>query len=90
MLERNVTLINKLGLHARAAAKLCNLAAQYPECKIEIKTENASANAHSIMSVMILAAACGTPLTLSAEGEQAREALDALEALILQRFDEEQ
>ncbi len=84
-----VTIINKLGLHARAAAKFVSVANNYP-CKISIgRDSNTLCNGKNIMSVMMLAASKGTELHLNAEGEQAEDALGALQKLIAERFDEE-
>lgn len=84
-----VTIINKLGLHARAAAKFVSVANNYP-CKISIgRDSSALSNGKNIMSVMMLAASKGTELHLNAEGEQAEDALGALQKLIAERFDEE-
>ena len=84
-----VTIINKLGLHARAAAKFVSVANQFP-CQIQIgRDANTVCNGKNIMSVMMLAASKGTPLLISAEGEQAEQALEALQKLIAERFHEE-
>lgn len=84
-----VTIINKLGLHARAAAKFVSVANQFP-CQIQIgRDANTLCNGKNIMSVMMLAASKGTPLLISAEGEQAEQALEALQKLIAERFHEE-
>ncbi len=84
-----VIIINKLGLHARAAAKFVSIANNYP-CQIGIghDAENLC-NGKNIMSVMMLAASKGTELHLCANGEQAEQALAALQELIDQRFHEE-
>ena len=87
MLEREVVIINRLGLHARAAAKLVNLAAEY-RCEIRLLRGKREVNAKSIMGVMMLAAAQGTRLTLRARGDDAEHALAELERLIRRRFDE--
>jgi phosphocarrier protein len=87
MPEREVTISNRLGLHARAAAKLVNLASQF-NCEIQLRRDERIANAKSIMGVMMLAAAKGTALLLYAEGSDAEQALDQIEALIRHRFDE--
>lgn len=87
MLEREVTIINRLGLHARAAAKLVSLAAGFG-CDIRLLRGEREVNAKSIMGVLMLAAAKGTRLTLRASGDDAEQALDQLEALIQRRFDE--
>ena len=89
MLVRDVTIINRLGLHARAAAKLVNLAARFG-CQITVVKGDREVNAKSIMGVLMLAAARGTELRLLAHGEDAEQALAQLEALILRRFDEEE
>lgn len=83
-----VTIINKLGLHARAAAKFVGLAGRYP-CTVRIGREPGSlVDGKSIMAVMMLAAGKGTPIHLHTEGEQDNEALKALVELINNRFDE--
>lgn len=89
MLERDVTIINRLGLHARAAAKLVSVAAGYG-CEIRLLRNGREVNAKSIMGVMMLAAARGTQLTIRASGEDAEQALAQIEALIRRRFDEEE
>lgn len=95
MAERTITIVNKLGLHARAAAKLVQTAARYKsEVKISRVDEGAGAqatevNAKSIMGVLMLAAAKGTKIKLSVEGEDAQSAVDALAELIESKFGEE-
>lgn len=86
-MERAVTIVNTLGLHARAAAKLVTLASKYGS-EIRVKKDAREVSGKSIMGVMMLAAAKGSRLTLTAEGPDAAAALDALEALIARRFDE--
>ena len=87
-LSRRVTIINKLGLHARAAAKLVATASRFAS-EIQLRRDNGTeVNAKSILGVMMLAAAKGVELEISAEGEDAVEALDAVEDLIQRRFDE--
>lgn len=89
MLSCKVTIINKLGLHARAAAKFVSIANLYP-CQISIGRDGETlCNGKNIMSVMMLAANKGTDLYISAQGEQADKALQALKQLIANRFDEE-
>ncbi|MCW8929315.1 MAG: HPr family phosphocarrier protein [Gammaproteobacteria bacterium] len=88
MIERNLTITNKLGLHARAAAKLVTLASSF-KSMIELKTMCKTANGKSIMSVMMLAAGKGTEITLIINGDDEKEAVAALEILINRRFDEE-
>ncbi|HEC18948.1 MAG TPA: HPr family phosphocarrier protein [Gammaproteobacteria bacterium] len=87
MLRRSVTIINKLGLHARAAAKLVALASQF-SCEIKLVKKATEVNGKSILGVMMLAASKGTELELVADGGDEAAALDALEALIGRRFDE--
>jgi phosphocarrier protein len=84
---RRITIDNKLGLHARAAAKLVKLASGFA-CDIRLLREQREVNAKSIMGVMMLAASKGTQLDIHAEGEDAEQALDALEDLVRRRFDE--
>jgi phosphocarrier protein HPr len=82
-----IEIINKLGLHARASAKLSQLAAQYP-CEILLSRNGRQINAKSIMGVMMLAAGIGSTVTLETVGDQADEAMAALTALINDRFGE--
>lgn len=85
--RRRITIINKLGLHARAAAKLVNLASRF-EAEIKLIRHTTEVNSKSILGVMMLAAAKGTELEFVADGPDASAALDALEDLITRRFDE--
>lgn len=88
MPARDITIINKLGLHARAAAKFVGVANRFP-CQIRLgRCDSSLVDGKSIMSVMMLAAGKGTALRLYSEGEQAEEALDALCALIEDFFEE--
>jgi len=88
-LSRIAVICNKRGLHARAAAKLSTLANQQP-CSVYIGLDQSELkNAKNIMEVMMLAASCGCEVTLTAEGEQAQQALDCLVELINNRFDED-
>ena len=89
MLSREITIVNKLGLHARAAAKFVNLASGFVS-EINLRRNGHTVNGKSIMGVMMLAAAKGTTLELCAEGSDAEDALQKLEALVAQRFDEEE
>ena len=82
-----IQIVNKLGLHARASAKLSQLAAQFP-CEILLSRNGRKINAKSIMGVMMLAAGIGSSVTLETVGEQADEAMQALTALINNRFGE--
>lgn len=87
MLQTEVTLINKLGLHARAAAKLVNTASSFGS-DITVSKSGQTANAKSIMAVMMLAASCGTTLNFTAEGSDEKQAIEALTQLIADRFNE--
>ncbi len=84
---RDIQIINKLGLHARASAKLTQTASAFP-CQVFLARNGRKVNAKSIMGVMMLAATRGTTVTLETEGEQAQEAMEAMVALINNRFDE--
>ncbi len=88
MIQREVVIVNKLGLHARAAAKFVTLASSFA-AQIQVQKGDRVVNGKSIMGVMMLAAAQGTPLTLSAEGPDADAALEGLAGLVQQRFGEE-
>ncbi len=87
MVSQQITIINKLGLHARAASKLVNHASQF-ESEVYIDKQGNRVNAKSIMGVMMLAASKGTEVLLEAEGEDEQACLDAMVALINNRFDE--
>ena len=87
MPSEEITIINKLGLHARASAKLTQLAGQFP-CEVYLAKAGRKVNAKSIMGVMMLAAGMGSVITLETEGDKADEAFQALEALINDRFGE--
>jgi len=83
-----ITIINKLGLHARAAAKFVGVAGRYP-CEIRVgRSADSQVDGKSIMAVMMLAASKGTALHLHTRGEQEDEALQALIALIEDYFGE--
>ncbi len=88
-LTRQVTIVNKLGLHARAAAKLVTCASGF-SAEVTVRRGDKEVNGKSIMGVMMLAAAKGTDIELAASGDDAGAALDALEALIADRFGEEE
>ncbi len=87
MIQTPITISNKLGLHARASAKLTKLAGSYP-CEVWVARGERRVNAKSIMGVMMLAAGLGTEVVLETSGEQEREAMDALVALIQDKFGE--
>jgi len=87
MLQRELEIINRLGLHARASAKLTQVAGQF-KSEVWIGRNGRRVNAKSIMGVMMLAAAKGSRVMLETSGPDEAEALQALEALIADRFGE--
>ena len=87
MIKKNTTISNKLGLHARASAKLTKLAGSYP-CEVWLSRGDRRVNAKSIMGVMMLAAGQGTEITLETDGEREEEAMAALLVLIGDKFGE--
>lgn len=89
MITRELEIINKLGLHARAAAKLVKLSSQF-ESAIDIEKDGQKVNSKSIMGVMMLAASCGTQVIISATGTDQQAAIEAITDLINRRFDEEE
>jgi phosphocarrier protein len=89
MQRREVEIVNKLGLHARASAKLTQLAACYG-CDVHIERNGRKVNAKSIMGVMMLAAGKGCRLVLETDGPHEEEAMDAIVALIGDCFGEGQ
>jgi len=88
MPSKEMTLINKLGLHARAAAKFVNLASGF-ESEITLSRNGKTVNGKSIMGVMMLAASCGTSILVNASGNDEQEALQQIEQLVQDRFGEE-
>ena len=87
MPQATTTISNKLGLHARASAKLTKLAGGFP-CEVWISKGERRVNAKSIMGVMMLAAGLGSEVTLETHGEREQEALDAILALLAEKFGE--
>ncbi len=87
MIRTSTTITNKLGLHARASAKLTKLAGVYP-CDVWIGKGERRVNGKSIMGVMMLAAGLGSDITVETNGEREQEAMDALLALIADKFGE--
>jgi phosphocarrier protein len=87
MIKTNTTISNKLGLHARASAKLTKLAGSFP-CEVWVTRGERRVNAKSIMGVMMLAAGIGSEVTLETDGDREQEAMDALLALINDKFGE--
>jgi phosphocarrier protein len=82
-----VTISNKLGLHARASAKLSKLAGSFP-CEVWMTRNERRVNAKSIMGVMMLAAGIGSEVELETDGDQEQQAMDSLLALINDKFGE--
>jgi len=89
LITRKIKIINKLGLHARAAAKLVKLSSSF-DSSIEIEKDTQKVNSKSIMGVMMLAASCGSVVTLYAEGADEQAAIDAISDLINRYFDEDE
>ncbi|MBP6629529.1 MAG: HPr family phosphocarrier protein [Kofleriaceae bacterium] len=87
--ERTLTIINELGLHARAATKFVQLAAKYAGCDITLGKDGHEVNGKSIMGVLMLVASKGSVVTIRARGPRADEAVAALAQLIGDRFGEE-
>jgi len=87
MVQHEIEIINKLGLHARASAKLTQLASSF-KCEVMMSRNNRRVNAKSIMGVMMLAAAKGATVTIETNGEDEAEAMQALLALINDYFGE--
>lgn len=87
MLEKEVTIVNKLGMHLRAAAVFIEQVNKF-KCAVTLKKEGRGVNAKSIMGLLTLGAACGSVVTVVTDGEDEAEALDALVALIQNRFGE--
>ena len=87
MIKKNTTISNKLGLHARASAKLTKLAGSYP-CEVWLSRGERRVNAKSIMGVMMLAAGIGSEIEIETEGEDEAQAMAAIVALIDDKFGE--
>jgi phosphocarrier protein len=87
MIRKELEIINKLGLHARAAAKLVQCASRFAS-RIEIERRGQNVNGKSIMGVMMLAASRGTRITVEAAGDDEEAAIAAIEALVLDHFGE--
>jgi len=88
-ISKNIEIINKLGLHARAAAQFVQLASSFTS-HIEIEKDKRRVNGKSIMGVMMLAAGKGSEVTLYADGKDEEESMSKLEELINNRFNEEE
>ncbi len=89
MQDRTVTIVNKLGLHARAAAKFVTLASSFAS-DIKLARNGQQVNGKSIMGVMMLAASRGCEITMSADGNDENEAIISLAELVAQRFGEDE
>jgi phosphocarrier protein HPr len=87
MLRQDIEIVNRLGLHARASAKLTQLASSF-QCEVWMSREGRRVNAKSIMGVMMLAAAKGSSVELETDGPDEQAAMDALVALIEDKFGE--
>ena len=87
MIKTSTTISNKLGLHARASAKLTKAAGSFP-CDVWMSRGDRRVNAKSIMGVMMLAAGIGSEVVIETSGEREQEAMDAILALIADRFGE--
>src|SRR5204863_756902 len=85
---RELTIINKLGVHARPAALFVKTANRY-ECEISLEKRGEKVNGKSIMGLMMLAAGPGSKLTVHAEGKDGHAAVNEIEALLLRKFDED-
>ena len=88
-LSKEVEIINKLGMHARAAAKFVQLASSF-KSNIDLERDNRRVNGKSIMGVMMLAASKGSRIVIHADGSDAQDSIDKLEQLINNRFDEDE
>ncbi len=82
------TIVNTLGLHARAATKLVQLASRFP-CDVEVARDDQTANGKSVMGVLLLCGSRGTVLEVRARGERAQECVDAIGQLIADKFGEQ-
>ena len=88
-ISKNIEIVNKLGMHARAAAQFVQLASSFAS-HIEIEKDKRRVNGKSIMGVMMLAASKGSEVTLYADGEDENESINELEELINNRFNEDE
>jgi phosphocarrier protein len=89
MLRKKIDVINKLGLHARAAAKLVAVASEF-QSDIKLIRNQREVNGKSIMGVMMLAASCGTKVEIIIQGNDENEAYQSIKALFKRRFDEDE
>lgn len=87
MISRELLIENKLGLHARAASKFVALAKEFG-CEVKVTSPHATANGKSIMNMMLLQASLGTTITVETDGDDEEAAIDALAALVADKFTE--
>ena len=88
MISQSVTVVNQLGMHARAAAKFVHLATRY-QSRVRVARDSREMDGKSIMGILLLAAARGSTITISAEGGDEHDAVDALVALVASGFGED-
>jgi phosphocarrier protein HPr len=88
MVSTSVTVVNRLGMHARAAAKFVHLATRF-SAHVRVAREGREMDGKSIMGILLLAAACGSTITITATGIDERDAVDALTALVVSGFGED-
>lgn len=87
MISKKIEIINKLGLHARAAAKLVSLASRF-KCDVQVAKNGRQVNGKSIMGIMMLAASQHATIEVNTDGEDEKQAIAEIESLIAQRFGE--
>ena len=87
MITKDIEIVNRLGLHARAAAKLVHTAARF-KCDIKIRKGDEEVDGKSILGILLLAAGRGSVITVRADGEDEAEAVEAIEKLVAAKFDE--
>jgi phosphocarrier protein HPr len=88
MTSQSATVVNQLGMHARAAAKFVHLATRF-EARVRVARDGREMDGKSIMGILLLAAACGSTITITADGADEREAVEALIGLVESGFGEE-
>ena len=88
-MEKDLVIVNKLGLHARAATQLANLANQF-DAQVTLVQGDKSASANSVLGLMMLESSQGKSVKVKSEGQDAQAALDAVEKLIAERFNEDE
>ena len=88
MTSRSATVVNQLGMHARAAAKFVHLATRF-QSQVKVAREGRQMDGKSIMGILLLAAACGSTITITADGADEQDAVEALAALVASGFGED-